>query len=128
MTSIGTQLNSMYYQLSNLGAGTNDTKTLPNAADALLQMLSATNNGATGSGDDAFLLDLSPQAQQILSGINGGAFTGDPLSGFNNNFFLSGKQQDQVTAILDKYKDAPYTQDTFNQIQNDLEAAGLGTT
>jgi len=128
MTSISTLNNGGYYQLSNPLAGTG-TGQAPNATDALLQAMSAASNSSfdnSNSNNDAFLLDLSPEAQGLLNG--GGAPSTSGLAGLLNggNFALSAKQQEQITAILTKYKDAPYTQDTFNQIQNDLNAAGLG--
>lgn len=117
-----------YYQLANLQSGSTPN-TQSNPADAILQALSATggsgllgdNSQNSSSSDNAFLLNLSPQAQSLLSGSSTGLFS---LTG-GNGFALSVTQQQQVSAILAKYKDAPFTQDTFNQIQHDLKAAGL---
>jgi hypothetical protein len=151
-----TNINSLgYYSLFN-PTGSGNTPT--NATDALLQTLNAVDSSGSNSSNDfgnAFSLDLSPQAQQILnaSGVKGvsqtslagilnGTGNTSPLSallGGGDNSGLSGlfggsavtsfaitkDQQDQITAIIAKYKDAPYTQDTFNQIQNDLSKAGL---
>lgn len=40
-------------------------------------------------------------------------------------FTLSERQKDQISAILARYADAPFTQDTYNAIQYDLAAEGL---
>ncbi|MDE3015699.1 MAG: hypothetical protein KGI29_02095 [Pseudomonadota bacterium] len=125
-------LSGGYYQLNNPGAGLANAQQAPNATDALLQAMSSSDGGGNISSpnSDAFLLDLSPQAQQIIGGMGGAASTGAAsaadIFGGGGNFILSAQQQQQVGAILAKYKDAPYTQDTFNKIQNDLNAAGLG--
>ncbi len=144
MTSINALPTSPYYQLSDPSAGpggaTSGAGADP-ATDALLQALSASSSDPTAdtSSSDAYLLDLSPQAQQYLNGVSDPSATSDLLSGLggtsatgdllgNSSFTLTTAQQQQVSAILAKYKDAPYTQDTFNQIQNDLNSAGLGTS
>jgi hypothetical protein len=127
MSSISTVLNSAYYQLSNLSSGTGSTTNASNSTDALIQALNGTASDSNSSDNSgAFLLDLSPAAQQYL---NGGASSSTDLgtssvSG-NSSFTLTSAQQKTLKDIITKYKDAPYTQDTFNDIQNDLNAAGL---
>ncbi|MDE3059836.1 MAG: hypothetical protein KGJ06_02365 [Pseudomonadota bacterium] len=104
-----------YYQLP---AGTPK-----NATNSLLQAMSqaAPQDSSAGISD---LVDLSPQAQSILNQMNSGS-TAAPGLNPGSGFVLSPQQQQQISAILAKYKDAPFTQDTYNQIQNDLKAAGL---
>lgn len=127
MSAINT-LAGGYYQLNNLGTGLANTQASSTPTDALLQAMSSldNSNNASSQSSDAFLLDLSPQAQSLLNGAGGTRATslGNVL-GTGSNFILSAQQQQKVSDILAKYKDAPYTQDTFNQIQNDLRAAGL---
>jgi len=126
MSTINTQIpNSSYYQLSNPQAGTSGNSGTPSTANMLLQALDGANPASSSTGSPAYSLDLSPTAQNYLSGLNG---TSTTTTGGTDTFQLSTKQQQTLTAILAKYKDAPYTQDTFNSIQNDLNAAGLGTT
>lgn len=150
-TSIASLANNGYYQLSNPSGGTSTTNVNPTSS--LLQALNATDGSSSGSADNsAFLLDLSPQAQQLLNGTNsstdstaslagalsgtdgtslasllggGGASSTGSLFGGNSNFSLTADQKQAISNILAKYKDAPYTQATFNNIQNDLAAAGL---
>jgi len=115
MTSIGSLPNTGYYQLSNPSGGAGNIAATPSLASALA-------GAASGSAADsnAYLLDLSPEAQKYMST---GAI---PTATGNSSFTLSAQQQQDISAIIAKYKDAPYTQDTFNHIQNDLNAAGLG--
>ncbi len=114
MTSIASSLNSQYYQLNGQAPG------MAVPTPSLSAALSADDGtvSPSSSASDAFLLDLSPQAQSILGG--GGGTTGG-----DGSFTLTPSQQSQISAILAKYKNAPMTQDTYNQIQNDLQAAGL---
>jgi len=113
-----------YYQLSGQSNGQSGTN--GSATDALLQALNSSSaSGASSTNSDAYLLNLSPQAQQYLSGTNS-ALPG--ASGSNGSYVLSSEQQAAITDILTKYKGAPQTQDTFNKIQNDLNAAGLGAS
>lgn len=106
-----------YYPLSS----TNQSNATNNQ-DALLQALGASSGNSSSSVPTDFL-DLSPEAQKLLAQINGSGNGSDSVS--KNGFILTPKQQQQIRDILEKYKDAPFTQETFNQIQNDLKAAGL---
>ena len=84
---------------------------------AATQTTSATT---TNNSLAAYLLDLSPDAQNYLNGLS------DPSTHNSNaSFVLTDAQQQKLTSILDKYKGQPYTQDTFNHIQMDLQQAGL---
>lgn len=74
---------------------------------------------------EAFMLDLSPDAKEALrestANINASA-------GFSENeaqFTLTRKQLATIDEILQKYKDAPFTQETYEHIQEDLEDANL---
>jgi len=119
MTSVANILGG-YYPLSGAQSGFSGagSAAVPSLADAL----AAVSDGGSSSGDSnaAYSLNLSPQAQQLL---NGGASGSDT----STTFRLSFSQQSTITSILAKYKDAPFTQATFDQIQDDLKAAGLGT-
>ncbi len=134
MSSINTQIqNSGYYQLNSTGTGSTGTNTTGNPAAVTPSLAAALGNSSSSSSSysDAVLLDLSPAAQKYLSTLNqqaAGSTTTPttPSDAGGDNFVLSSKQQLALSAILDKYKDAPYTQDTFDSIQNDLHDAGLG--
>ena len=122
MSTINNLGNSGYYQLSNPTggqAGGTSGSGQTGSTQALIQALSGDTNSNNANSNDAYLLSLSPQAKQYLS---------NTANGTNQSFILSDKQKQTITDILTKYKDAPYNQDTFNKIQNDLNAAGLSTT
>lgn len=59
-----------------------------------------------------YTLDLSQPAQEVVDG-------NDPASK------LTDEQKATVKAIFEKYKDAPKTKETFENIQNALKAAGI---
>jgi hypothetical protein len=116
-----------YYQLANLlssGSGSSGNPLSSSSSTSSLQALEqALLGGGSGSGSSspgAYLLDLSPQAQSLLSG-NSTSSSG----GQSTEFTLTSAQETQIKNILEKYKDAPLTQATFTEIQNALQAAGL---
>jgi|GEM_PF-3409298 len=120
MTAINNLPNySGYYQLSKHSGG---GIAQPNGTGSLLQALSSTS-GST-SNNDAYFLDLSPQARQYLEGVNSGQINNNPV-GSKTGFLLTQEQQKAISDIVSQYKNAPFTQETFNAIQNDLEAANL---
>ncbi len=137
-------------QNSNQTASTG-TSSVPSLAD----VLSTDTNSSTDSNSNsnsAYLLDLSPEAQQYLNSTSSSSSSSstssdislsdylDSLSGtsttsFNSSstssnsnasFILTPQQQQKIEDILNKYKGQPMTQATYNQIQNDLNTAGLG--
>jgi len=114
-----------YFQLANLlssGSGSSTSAlNLPTPSnETLAQILNASSSsGSSQNGASAFLLDLSPQAQKLLNGTTSSA------SGSSTNFVLTQAQQTAIENIIQKYKDAPLTQATFDAIQNALAAAGL---
>lgn len=88
--------------------------------------ISARTNGANANvlmqGGSAYMLDLSEEARNYLT--SGTMPTPEKLTG-KERFSLSEKQQQQIEAIIGKYKDAPVTQQTYDQIQFDLREAYL---
>jgi hypothetical protein len=112
-----------YYSLSTLlSSGSGGSAALSGTSLAtLLQSLISPGSGSASSAN-AYQLDLSPQAQQILAGGSAGQSSG---SGASGSFVLTAAQQAAIKDIIAKFKDAPLDQNTFNQIQNALAAAGL---
>ncbi|MES2984513.1 MAG: hypothetical protein V4735_04920 [Pseudomonadota bacterium] len=85
---------------------------------------SATANTAASTTDTtslAYMLNLSPQAQNYLSS----GITGSSASASSGSFTLSAQQQKQLDAIIEKHRGEPYTQETFDAIQEDLVKSGL---
>jgi len=123
MTSINTALSS-YYQLANQSGSSSTSSTATTLADAL-QAIDGSDD-TSSSSSDAYTLNLSAQAQQLLSGSTTSSSTASSTG--SSNFVLTSAQENTITTILEKYKDSPFDQATFDQIQNDLTAAGLGST
>lgn len=115
INTLNTFSGAEYYQLSkqsNTGQASNS---------GLASILSGTTSGSAvpTSDNSAYTLNLSPAAQQYLA-----------AQGSDSNqtqFLLTPKQQQKIDEILAKYKDAPFTQETFDKIQDDLSAAGLSS-
>jgi hypothetical protein len=118
MTSINTSAN--YYPLTNQQSGASNNSAA-NPTLSLLNALQGSPGNSASTNSDSYILNLSPAAQQLLSGNTSSSTSGNG----NGNFILSSAEQKAVTAILAKYATAPQTQDTFNKIQDDLKAAGL---
>jgi len=116
---------SQYYQLSGQSQNNTGTTSLGSTSLASLLGTDSTTNSSNGVSD---ILNLSPAAQSIVDSLNasGTSTSSTDSSSGNTTFLLTPAQQAQISAILAKYKDAPQTQATFDQIQNDLNAAGLG--
>ncbi len=104
-------LSSGYYSLAQYSGAVGSSSSASNAAQQ-----SSANSAADSLS--AYMLDLSPEAKNYL---NIAAVT----STVSDQFALSSDQQKKIDAILEKYKNQSYTQDTFNKIQVDLQAAGL---
>lgn len=122
MTSINNLPNySGYYQLSRQTGGNVNQS---GGTGGVLSALGGSGQSGLSSDSSAYLLDLSPQARQYLAGLNSSQPSGNTYDS-KSSFILTKEQQQKITEIIDKYKDAPFTQDTFNQIQNDLDAAGM---
>ena len=107
-----------------------DSSSLPNLTEALAAV-NGTNlgNGSSSATGNSYLLDLSPEAQAYLTSMNGNGSSSSQASTTSSTgagIVLSPVQQDKLSAILQKYKDAPYTDATFKAIQRDMSAAGIG--
>lgn len=96
----------------------------------------ATGDGAGNSapkGDtmaaslaEAFMLDLSPDAREAIEqSTASNTATVAASSADEAQFALNRHQLKTIDEILAKYKDAPFTQETYEQIQDDLAAANL---
>ncbi len=109
MSNINTSIYSGgYYALNGSNAAPANSKS------ASTGITTATDNSSKGLS--AYLLDLSPDAQKYLQTQQTAA---------NAGFNLTAEQTKTISDILQKYKDEPQTQETFNKIQDDLNAAGL---
>lgn len=101
----------------------------PTLTDYLARAQGLNTTGETSASGNSYLLDLSPAAQAYLTNMSGtGSATSQnsATSSNGNGIVLSPGQQNKLTAILVKYKDAPYNDDTFKAIQRDMSEAGIG--
>ncbi len=138
MSTINANQAANYYLLNSNGTSSSSTSTGTSTTntDPLLAALSATDDSADSStsdpSSDAYLLNLSSDAQSYLASLGTSGTTATTASGNSDSsdssdgFILSPTQQQQLSDIIAKYKNAPYTQDTFDQMQQDIDDAGLG--
>jgi hypothetical protein len=122
MSSINTNLSGGYYQLN--GSSGNSTQANKSANIALATLLQATGDNNQAVNNSAYLLDLSPEAQKYLAGSQQSTAS-STLGGGTQSFTLNSKQREEISAVLLKYKDAPFTQETYNKIQDELTSRGL---
>lgn len=127
MSSIST---SSYYQLPNQTTGSgNQGKTSHAGSTTLADLLSAVSPSRTtktnNAGDQSYLLNLSDAAKSYLATLQNSA-TSTSGSSSSDTFLLSPKQREALNTIISKYKDKPITQANYNDLQKDLDAAGLG--
>lgn len=109
---------------SNYTSQTGEYYRLPSQSSSV-SAVASTPSDNSGEGRaraaSAFLLSLSPQAQEYLKNI-GLANTSQPGEA---TFTLSANQQEVFDAVIEKYKGRPFTQAVFEQLQDDLREAGL---
>jgi hypothetical protein len=121
MSTITSLQSNGYYSLNNQSSGASSgTAATPGASTIL-----GGTTTATSTAESAYSLDLSPDALAYIKQINGSSAGKASSYASVSNFTLTKDQQTTRDAIIAKYKDAPFTQDTFSQIQDDLNAAGL---
>jgi len=105
------QTSGGYYSLTQSGSAAGAASSSANAKKEAAA-------AAVAESLSAYMLDLSPTAQKFLNATTS-------TSSAPDSFVLSKEQQARLEDIMEKYKDAPYTQETFNQIQADLQKAGM---
>ena len=112
MTSILSTGSQLYQQLSNQTSGTARSTT---TTTSLADVLDAADK-QTSATADAYSLNLSPDAQDYLSKIQGTTST---------NLTLTKDEQTTLDAILEKYKDLPITDANYDKLKDDLATANL---
>ncbi|MFO1242294.1 MAG: hypothetical protein U1E36_03730 [Rickettsiales bacterium] len=114
MTTINTSLSSAFAALDKDNKTTVTTETLANV------LANDKSAAQTPNIDEAVDLNLSDEAKAMLEKASPifTDFSGD-------RFVLNIRQRNTIESVIQKYKDAPFTQDTFDAIMNDLEGEGL---
>jgi len=126
MATINSLSSSQYYSLlANSQSG--NTKNQQANSAGLLGALTGSSGSSANVNDEmadsgAYQLTLSAEAKAYLAALNNGTAS---TTTEDSSISLTTQQFQQVKDIVSKYADAPFTQDTFNQIQDDLEEAGL---
>lgn len=83
-------------------------------SNAAIKNPATNDNIATDGYGEAYVLDLSQAAQEILDSKSSGSVIS-----------LSEAQKEKLKDILDKYKDVPSSDDTIASLRADLQKAGL---
>lgn len=131
MSTINTQLGQGgYYSLQQSSTSGNNAQGAGRSASgvSLIRGGRGVEGAGVSQGNDAYLLDLSPEAQAYLRSLKNGQSN---VSGNVSNdaveqgFTVNSKQRLAIAAILEKYKQEPYTQEVFDRIQDELHQAGL---
>ncbi len=126
MSAINSLTSSGYYALNNQNSSNGQSTGNVTLAGGLAEAL-AMGKSTTGTEESAYSLDLSADALAYIKSINGTAPAGKSSYSNVTNFVLTRNQQETLNGIIEQYKDAPFTQETFNKIQDALEKAGLST-
>lgn len=120
MSTISNQLQQGgYYSLAQSSGSSAQTARVSGSA----ARSSATSMTAPGA-DSAYMLDLSPQAREYLIGLQ--SKKTEPAVAESQGFTLNRKERLALASLLEGFKDAPYSQDTFDAIQDELHKQGLG--
>ena len=117
MTTINPALNGAVPSTKDTSNSTSSKK-----MSAMLDEMTGSDTVAKATGkaaQNSYFLDLSPQAQAFLEQKNSRATGGD------GTFILSDKQKQQISDVIAKYKDEPFTKETYEKIETELEALGL---
>lgn len=117
MTSINTLYSGGYYQLPGQSSAEDATKDgkKPSLADVL--------SGVTNKEESSYTLNLSEEAQRIINQYNSSK---NKSAVTDESYELNDAQKKTLDDIIAKYKDEPFTQETFNKIQNDLKTERIG--
>lgn len=126
MSTINNTTLASYFQLNNnSNSATQSQNSASGLADALAAISNVGSQTSTDKGGSSYLLDLSDEAKAYLEKTKATASANSTSAMNTGEVSLSRKQQEILNDILLKYKDAPYDDDTFLKIQQDMEAAGL---
>ena len=120
MTTINNAVNTVFNSLKDSTGSTTS-----NSMSALLDEMTGTKSvqqATKSAAQSSYLLDLSPEAQAFLNQSKGSSPATNALDG---NFILTTKQQKQISDVLAKYADEPFTKETYDKIEAELDSLGL---
>ena len=114
-----------YYSLAGQGTSSGEAKTGKTSASLTSSLLATLAEDKSASTDSAVQVKLSSAAQAYLAKLNGTTSSSTTSSSTSTSFSLTKQQAQKIDDILAKYKDSPFTQETFEKIQDELKAASL---
>ena len=127
MTTVNSTNLASYYSLKDATTSTTSQHTtVPSLADAFAAVNNTNSDPTNTNNGNSYLLDLSDSAKAYLQNYSGSSSNSSTSSSNGAKVILNHDQQQKLNAILQKYKDAPYTDATFKQIQVDMSKAGIG--
>lgn len=118
MTTITNAVNTVFSSLKDSTSSTSS-----NTTSALLDEMTGTQSvqqATKAAAQSSYLLDLSPEAQAFLK--TGASGSKNP---WDENFILTTKQQRAISEVIAKYADEPFTKETYDRIEAELDTLGL---
>lgn len=112
-------------QEKSVNSGASQQSRNPSITDAFAAVNGQNADPTHVDFGNSYLMDLSPAARAYLQNTGGAASNSSTTSSTGAGVVLSFEQQKKLQAILEKYKDAPYNDETFAKIQHEMKAAGL---
>lgn len=113
-----------YYRLNQSGGAGVNARSSRSASPVSVLLGNGSEINTAWSGNSAYQLDLSPAAQQYLSQVNSQNQLATKIG--DQGFILSSKQRTIISEVVARFADAPYTQETFDLIQDALQQEGVG--
>lgn len=124
MSSVNTLFSGNFYQLNS-----QEKSSTSGTGNALEQLVSSVKQATTSDQSEKAatdLLDLTAEAQAYLERTQATADKSEELDKVTP-FILSRKDQATLNSIINKYKDAPFTQESFQQMQQELKSANVSS-
>ncbi len=122
MTTVNTLFSGNAYQLADQNGAAN-TAASGSSGTSLAASLNTQAKGNNAA--QSYLLNLSPEAQSYLAGLTSATGSSSESKSTDESFLLTRQQQAKIGEILAKYKNEPFTQETYEALQADLSEAGL---
>jgi hypothetical protein len=129
MTSVtNLSLASLFSTKDGTTSTTSQQTANPTLADVFATASGTKKASESKTNGNSYLLDLSESAKAYLQNLdgNGGSSASSTTSSTGGGIVLNREQQTKLNAILEKYKDKPYTNASFKQMQVDMADAGIG--
>lgn len=124
MSNVTSLLSNGYYSLNNQSTASQSSTSASTAHTTTTPV----SSGNSSSANASYALNLSAEALSYLKNLNSNTSASPLTAGGIDSFVLNSSQQKTLNIIIAKYQDAPFTQETFASIQDDMEKAGLSAS